>query len=152
MLPNLCDLPEPDRPNLIGPDMIGLDTNVLVRFLTHDDPVQTPAAIKLMRSLSSASPGFVSLVVIAELSWVLKSLYNFERSEMELVLENLLRSDALLVERSEIVWQALRKFKTSNAGFSDCLVERSGHAAVCIYTATFDKRAVATGMRLLEDI
>jgi predicted nucleic-acid-binding protein len=131
--------------------MIGLDTNILVRFLTHDDPVQTPAAIKLMGSLSSASPGFVSLVVIAELSWVLKSLYSLEKSELEIVLENLLRSDALLVEKSEIVWQALRKFKTSNAGFSDCLIESSGDAAECLYTVTFDKRAVATGMRLLEN-
>ncbi len=131
--------------------MIGLDTNVLVRFLTHDDPVQTPAAIKLMSSLSPASPGFVSLVVIAELSWVLRSLYSFEKSEVELVLENLLRSDSLIVERSEIVWQASRKFKTGNAGFSDCLVERCGDAAECLYTVTFDKRAVATGMRLLDN-
>lgn len=132
--------------------MIGLDTNILVRFLTHDDPVQTPAAVKLMSSLTPASPAFVSLVVIAELSWVLRSLYNLEKGEMELALENLLRSDALVVERSEIVWQALRKFKTSNAGFSDCLIERCGHAAECLYTFTFDKRAVATGMRLLENI
>ena len=132
--------------------MIGLDTNVLVRFVTHDDPAQTPAAVKLMRSLSSSSPGFVSLIVIAELSWVLKSLYKFEKSEMELVLENLLRSDALVVERSEIVWQALRKFKTGNSGFSDCLAERCGHAAECLYTLTFDKRAVAAGMRLLENL
>jgi predicted nucleic-acid-binding protein len=131
--------------------MIGFDTNVLVRFLTHDDPVQTPAAIKLVSSLSPASPGFVSLVVVAELSWVLESLYKFEKSEMELVLENLLRSDALVVERSEIVWQALRRFKTTNVGFSDCLVERCGHAAECLYTLTFDKRAVAAGMRLIEN-
>jgi predicted nucleic-acid-binding protein len=132
--------------------MIGLDTNIFVRFLTHDDPVQTPAAIKLMGSLSSDSPGFVSLVVIAELSWVLKSLYNLEKLELELVLENLLANDALLVEKSEMVWQALRKFKTGNAGFADCLIERCGDAAGCLYTLTFDKRAVATGMRLLESI
>jgi len=132
--------------------MIGLDTNVIVRFITHDDPAQTTAAIKLMHSLSPASPGFVSLVAIAELSWVLRSLYSLERREMELVLENLLRSDSLVVERSEIVWQALRKFKSSNAGFSDCLVERCGNAAECTYTLTFDKRAVTTGMRLLENL
>lgn len=131
--------------------MIGLDTNILVRFLTHDDPVQTPAAVKLMRSFSPASPGFVSLVVIVELSWVLRSLYKFEKSEMELVIENLLRSDALVVESSEIVWQALRTFKANNAGFSDCLAERCGHAANCLYTLTFDRRAVVAGMRLLEN-
>lgn len=131
--------------------MIGLDTNVLVRFLTHDDPAQTPVAIKLMRSLSPSSPGFVSLVALAELTWVLASLYKLEKSEVELVVENLLRSDALVLEQSEIVWQALRKFKICNAGFSDCLLERCGHAAECLYTFTFDKRAVAAGMRLLEN-
>ncbi len=131
--------------------MIGLDTNVLVRFLTHDDPVQTPVAIKLMRSLSPSSPGFVSLVALAELTWVLTSLYKLEKSEVELVVDNLLRSDALVLEQSEIVWQALRKFKTCNAGFCDCLLERCGHAAECLYTFTFDKRAVAAGMRLLEN-
>ncbi len=130
--------------------MIGLDTNVLVRFLTHDDPAQTPVAIQLMRSLSPSSPGFVSLVALAELTWVLTSLYKLEKSEVELVVENLLRSDALVLEQSEIVWQALRKFKICNAGFSDCLLERCGHAAECLYTFTFDKRAVAAGMRLLE--
>src|SRR5208282_5135660 len=131
--------------------MIGLDTNILVRFLTHDDPAQTPAAIKLMRSLSPSSPGFVSLVAISELTWVLMSLYKVDKGEVELVLEDLLRSDALIVERSEVVWQALRKFKTCNAGFSDCLLERCGHAAECLYTYTFDKRAVTAGMRLLEN-
>lgn len=131
--------------------MIGLDTNVLVRFITHDDPVQTPVAIKLMRGLSPSSPGFVSLVAIAELTWVLTSLYRLEKSEVELVVENLLRSDALVVERSEIVWQAFRKFKTCTAGFSDCLLEGSGAAAECLYTFTFDKRAVTAGMRLLEN-
>jgi predicted nucleic-acid-binding protein len=131
--------------------MIGLDTNVLVRFLTHDDPAQTPVAIKLMRSLSPSSPGFVSLVALAELTWVLASLYKLEKSEVELVVENLLRSDALVLEQSEIVWQALRKFKICNARFSDCLLERCGHAAECLYTFTFDKRAVAAGMRLLEN-
>jgi predicted nucleic-acid-binding protein len=132
--------------------MIGLDTNVLVRFLTHDDPAQTPVAIKLMRSLSPSSPGFVSLVALAELTWVLASLYKIEKSEVELVVENLLRSDALVLEQSEIVWQALRKFKICNAGFSDCLLERCGHAAECLYTFTFDKRSVAAGMRLLENM
>jgi len=131
--------------------MIGLDTNVLVRFLTHDDPAQTPVAIKLVRSLSPSSPGFVSLVALAELTWVLASLYKLEKSEVELVVENLLRSDALVLEQSEIVWQALRRFKICNAGFSDCLLERCGHAAECLYTFTFDKRAVAAGMRLLEN-
>ena len=131
--------------------MIGLDTNVVVRYLTHDDPVQTPAAIKLLNSLSPASPGFLSLIVVAELVWVLTSLYRFENSEVEHVLEILLRSDALVVERSEVVWQALHRFKTGSAGFSDCLIERCGHAAECQFTATFDRNGAAgAGMRLIR--
>jgi len=130
--------------------MIGLDTNVIVRYLTHDDPVQTPAAIKLLHSLSPALPGFLSLIVVAELVWVLTSLYDFGKSEIEHVLETLLRSDALVVERSEVVWQALHRFKIGSAGFSDCLIERCGYAAECQYTATFDhKAATGAGMRLI---
>lgn len=130
--------------------MIGLDTNVIIRYLTHDDPAQTPAATKLLNSFSTASPGFLSLVAVAELVWVLTSLYYFERREIAHVVEILLRSEGLVIERSEVVWQALRKFRTGNAGFSDCLIERCGHAAECEYTATFDKRSVAAGMRLLR--
>jgi len=130
--------------------MIGLDTNIVVRYLTHDDPVQTSTAIKVLNSLSPASPGFLPLVVVAELAWVLESLYSFEKHEIEQVLETLLRSDSLVVERSEIVWQALRKFKTCRAGLSDCLIERCSHAAECEYTLTFDKRAVSAGMKHLN--
>ncbi|HET9410167.1 MAG TPA: type II toxin-antitoxin system VapC family toxin [Candidatus Sulfotelmatobacter sp.] len=129
--------------------MIGLDTNVIVRYLTHDDPVQTPVAIRFLNSLSPASPGFLSLVALAELVWVLSSLYRCSKHEIEDALETLLRSEVLVLERSDIVWQALRKFRSSNAGFSDCLIACCGHAAECDYTATFDKRAAAAGMKLI---
>jgi len=54
---------------MIGLEMIGLDTNVVVRYLTHDDPAQTTAAVRVMDALSSDSPGFLSLIVIVELVW-----------------------------------------------------------------------------------
>jgi len=130
--------------------MIGLDTIVIVRYLTHDDPHQTAAAIKLLNSLSAEAPGFVSLVVIVELVWVLESFYRAEKSEIERVVETLLSNDSLVIERSEVVWQALRKFTKSRAGFSDCLIEHCGSAAECEYTVTFDKRATGAGMRLLQ--
>ncbi|MGO9127048.1 MAG: PIN domain-containing protein, partial [Terriglobales bacterium] len=69
--------------------MIGLDTNVVVRYLTHDDPVQTTAAMRVMDSLSPDSPGFLSLIVIVELFWVLEVSYRFKKKEIEQVLENL---------------------------------------------------------------
>jgi predicted nucleic-acid-binding protein len=130
--------------------MIGLDTNIVVRYLTHDDPAQTTAAVSVMDSLSSDSPGFLSLIVIAELVWVLETSYRFKKKEVEQVLEALLRSKELVIERAEIVAQALRKFSASRADFADCLIERSAHAAECQHTVTFDRNAAAAGMKLLQ--
>jgi predicted nucleic-acid-binding protein len=130
--------------------MIGLDTNVLVWYLTHDDPVQTVKAVKVIDSLTQEAPGFVALIVVVELVWVLETAYQFERKEIEQVLEALLRSKELVVERAEIAWLALRKFSVSRADFSDCLIERIGQAAECLYTATFDRKATGAGMRLIR--
>jgi predicted nucleic-acid-binding protein len=130
--------------------MIGLDTNIVVRYLTHDDPAQTAAAVRVMDSLSPESPGFLSLIVTVELVWVLEVAYRFKKIEIEQVLETLLRSKELVIERAEIVSQALRKFSGSRADFADCLIERSGHAAECEHTFTFDRNAVPAGMKLLH--
>jgi predicted nucleic-acid-binding protein len=121
----------------------------LVRYFTHDDPSQATAAVTVMDSLSSDSPGFLSLIVIAELVWVLEDSYRFKKKEIERVLETLLRSKELVLERAEIVSQALRKFSASRADFADCLIERCGHAAECEHTVTFDRNAATgAGMRL----
>lgn len=131
--------------------MIGLDTNIVVRYLTHDDPEQAVAAKRVMNSLSSDSPGFVTLVALAELVWVLRISYGFGKKEIEEVLDRLLRSEELVLERAEIVSQALRMFRGGRADFADCLIERCGHAAGCKNTVTFDQKAAAgTGMRLLH--
>jgi predicted nucleic-acid-binding protein len=130
--------------------MIGLDTNVVVRYLTHDDTAQTTAAARVIDSLSQDSPGFLSLIVIAELVWVLEGSYRFKKNEIERVLDTLLRSKELVIERAEIVFQALRKFSASRADFADCLIERCGHAADCQSTVTFDQKAASAGMKLLR--
>jgi predicted nucleic-acid-binding protein len=131
--------------------MIGLDTNIVVRYLTHDDLTQTAPAVRVMESLSADSLGFLSLIVIVELVWVLEVSYHFKKNEIEQVLEILLRSKELVIERAEIVSQALRKFSASRADFADCLIERCGHAAECQYTVTFDQNAATgAGMKLLR--
>ena len=129
--------------------MIGLDTNVLVRYLTHDHPTQTAAAMRVMNSLSFDSPGFLSLIVIAELVWVLSISYRCQKKEIEQVLENLLRSKELVIERADIVSQASRAFSAGRSDFADYLIERCGQEAECQYTVTFDRKAAAAGMRLL---
>jgi len=129
----------------------GLDTNVVVRYLTHDDPAQTAAAVQLIDSFTPDSPGFLPLIVITELVWVLEMSYRFKKDEIVLVLDTLLRSKELVIERAEIVAQALRKFSGSRADFADCLIERSAHAAECSRIFTFDRKAAAdAGMQLLE--
>ncbi|MFK7699645.1 PIN domain-containing protein [Pseudomonas caspiana] len=130
--------------------MIGLDTNVLVRYVAQDDARQSAAASKLIESLTVSEPGFIALVSIVELVWVLQSSYKSSKSEIVLVLETLLRTRELTVENAETVWQALRRFTDSNADFADCLIERSAHAAGCDHVATFDSKAAKTaGMHRL---
>ncbi|MBB6287812.1 MULTISPECIES: PIN domain-containing protein [unclassified Pseudomonas] len=130
--------------------MIGLDTNVLVRYVTQDDPVQSPKASELIESLTTLSPGFVSLVSVVELVWVLQSCYQSAKNDIVVVLETLLRTRELTIEHAEVIWQALRRFTANNADFADCLIERCAHAAGCEYTATFDLNAAkAAGMKRL---
>jgi len=131
--------------------MIGLDTNVLLRYLAQDDPVQSPIATKLMHALSAEEPGFVSIILVVELVWVLQKSYASGRREIASVVESLLRTKELVVERAELVSQALRLFSAGRADFADTLIERCANAADCDYTLTFDQTAAATaGMRLLE--
>jgi predicted nucleic-acid-binding protein len=131
--------------------MIGLDTNVLVRYITLDDPVQTPLAVRLIDSLSAEEPGFISLVVAAELAWVLDASYNFQKGAVLRVFEALLQSKELMVEQAEVVSRAVHLFATGDTGFADCLIERGGNAAGCAHTFTFDQKAARScGMRLLK--
>ena len=131
--------------------MIGLDTNILARYITEDDPVQTAAASRVVDSLSSEDPGFVSLVVLAELIWVLAISYRYKKNEVEQAIDSLLHSRELVIERKDIVSQAFRLFRTGSADFADYLIERCAYSAECEYTITFDQRAARiAGMRLLR--
>jgi predicted nucleic-acid-binding protein len=121
--------------------MIGVDTNVLVRYLTQDDPAQSAKAVGILDALSSANPGYLSLVVVLELVWVLKLSYAFTKGELITVVDNLLRSKELIVERADMVASALSLFKNSRAGFSDCVILRCHERAGCEYTLTFDRIA-----------
>jgi predicted nucleic-acid-binding protein len=129
--------------------MIGLDTNVLVRYLTLDDAVQAAVASRVFNALSAESPGYLSLVVIIELVWVLESSYGFEKDRIIDAIDALLRAQELMIERGGTVRQALRRYAASGADFADCVIDRCGIEAECEYTATFDKRAAAAGMRLI---
>ncbi|MDO8412984.1 MAG: type II toxin-antitoxin system VapC family toxin [Gallionellaceae bacterium] len=131
--------------------MIGLDTNVLVRYLTQDDKAQAAAATRLIeKTLTSEAPGFISLVALVEVVWVLESCYHCTRQDIAAIIEQLLRVKQMHVQNAEVVWHTWRLFAAGKADFADCLIERIGQAHECIHTVTFDKNAaIAVGMQLL---
>ena len=130
--------------------MTGIDTNVLIRFITRDDPDQSQRADEFLESLTPQAPGFVSLVALAELVWVLRRRYRVSRTEMIQRLKQLLDSPELVLEGQAAVTRALQRFTSARADFADCLIERLGNAAGCGETVTFDQDASRfAGMRLL---
>lgn len=118
--------------------MIGLDTNIVVRYVMQDDARQAPRASRLVESMTAQEPGFVSVVTVVELVWVLESSYELSREQVGAVLEGLLASRELVIDRSEVVGQALRAYRSGKADFADALIERIGHQAGCERTMTFD--------------
>ena len=131
--------------------MIGLDTNVLVRFIAQDDPGQSSKAVAFISSLTPENPGFVAIPSIVELVWVLARAYQADRVFITHVLEELLRAKEIVVEESSLIWQALHLYKASKADFADCLIARSCQAAGCHHTFTFDITAAKTaGMQLIK--
>lgn len=130
--------------------MIGIDTNVLVRYIAQDDAAQSARATRLLeKECSPATPGFVGLIVLLELVWVSESCYNASRAEIAGMVRRILSIRQLVVEEAETAWKALRLFESSKADFADCLVERVATAAGCTAVMTFDKAAAKAGMTLL---
>lgn len=130
--------------------MIGLDTNVLVRYIMQDDPKQSPQATRLIESLNSDSPGYITLVSVVELYWVLTSSYELTGLQVAQAVELILRSKQLMVERADQVMRALRVFGQGKADFADCLIERAASGAGCDQTMTFDVGASKhAGMTLM---
>jgi len=129
--------------------MIGLDTNVIVRYIMQDDPGQAAKATTLIEGLAAEAPGFVPLVSVVELVWVLSSSYKLTRSQITQVLDVLLRSRQLLVDQAEHVVRALRAYSAGTADFADCMIERTASAAGCAKTMTFDVAAAKTAAMTL---
>ena len=133
--------------------MIGLDTNVLVRYLAQDDATQSAVATRLIeQDLSASSPGFISLMVLTELGWVLKRLYGASEAELLQTVADLLASPQFQVENRAVVQAAVQHMRglRTQAGWTDLLIAQIAQAQGCRHTVTFDKTAVrSAGMRLL---
>ena len=122
--------------------MTGLDTNVIVRYVAQDDARQSAAATRLMeRTLSVESPGFVTLVTMCEVAWVLSDCYGADRERIGAVLRGLLETRQIVVESAELAWRALRSWEGSTADFSDALIGEVALASGASRVLTFDKAA-----------
>lgn len=131
--------------------MIGLDTNVLVRYLTQDDPVEAALATRLIeQDLSGENPGFVGLIVLVETTWVLQRPYRATPEEIAQTIADLLASSAVVVERRNVVSRALATAQQTGSSFADALIAACASDAGCERTVTFDRSAGRAGMTLLE--
>jgi predicted nucleic-acid-binding protein len=123
--------------------MIGLDTNILIRYLTQDDPVQSRKATEIIeRRLSPANAGFVSVVTMAEAVWVLDRAYGLTAREIAAAIERMLQVEVLVVENEQEVFAAMVALKQGRGAFADALIAELGTRAGCIHTLTFDKKAL----------
>jgi predicted nucleic-acid-binding protein len=130
--------------------MIGLDTNVLVRYLTQDDPEQAALATGLIeRALTDRSPGFIGLVVLVETLWVLQRLYRATDDELRDTLRDLLGSPSIVVQHRDVVSSAVELAATYGGSLPDAIIAASAADAGCTRVVTFDRGAVAAGMTLL---
>lgn len=132
--------------------MIALDTNVLVRYLAQDDVRQSAAASRLIEDrLSAEAPGFVSLVTICELSWVLARAYDLPIESLREVILSLAQSRQLVLQSQDAVVAAARALRAGSAEFSDLLALRIAADSDCEKMVTFDRRmARAEHAELLE--
>jgi predicted nucleic-acid-binding protein len=122
--------------------MTGLDTNILVRFLTQDDAAQCAIANRIMeRDLTRESPGFINVITLVETAWVLESQYGLSRAELAAILEGLIRLDNVVVQHRGHAMRAIDELRIGRADFSDVLIGALCEDAGCTSTITFDRRA-----------
>ena len=131
--------------------MIGLDTNVLVRYLTQDDPGQSAQANQIIEGqLTPRNPGFISSIVLVEVVWVLETCYDQSQSAIQEVIGGLLTTRQLLIDEADLVYRALKRFSSGNANFSDALIAVISENRGCNSTLTFDKKAKSVGMMYIK--
>jgi len=122
--------------------MIGLDPNILVRYLAQDDPVQSAKATDILeRRLTRKNPGFVSVVVVVETVRVLDRSYGQTALEIASAVEGLLQVESLTIENEQEVFTAMIALKQGRASFADALIVELGARAGCSRTLTFDEKA-----------
>jgi predicted nucleic-acid-binding protein len=120
--------------------MVGLDTNVLVRYITQDDPRQSKMAERAIeKAVAGGAKVLVQPIVLCELVWVLESAYRYGKSEIIAVIEQVMRTVQFEIAEKDVIWKALEDFLGGAADFSDYLISRANERAGAQTTLTFDR-------------
>ena len=121
--------------------MTGLDTNVLVRYLTEDDLVQSKRAADLISTVTARGGRcFISPVVLCELAWVLRGLYDVSQADLVTTLDHILGTTQFVVGDKDVIRRALEAYRTGKADFADYVIGALHADAGCNRTVTFDRR------------
>ena len=123
--------------------MIGLDTNILLRAVLNDDPVQSPSAHALLQSLDAQRRGFVNVPVMMEFFWVLRSRYRLPRERLAGIMRALLEVEYLEFEALEAIGKAVALYESTMADFPDAVIAMRNDELGAGKTFTFDRAAAA---------
>jgi predicted nucleic-acid-binding protein len=126
--------------------MIGIDTNVLVRYLVQDDEQQASAAAKILERVSDMNPAFINNIVMCELAWVLLRAYKYEKSLIIRTIEQILSTSGIEFENAEGIRKALRHYTNGNADFSDYLIAEINKENGADTTYTFDRKVAGNSL------
>ena len=122
--------------------MIGLDTNVVIRYLVQDDKKQSALASRFIeKSLTTDAPGYINHITLCEIVWVLQRCYDVKKQQVREIIEGLLTTKQFIVENVEVAWKAVRAFDANNADFCDALIGQANRHSGCKHTVTFDRKA-----------
>ena len=123
--------------------MIGLDTNLLIRYLVDDDPAQfARAKAEIEAATNRDEPLMINAIVLCEVVWVLGSAYEYSRAEITDALEQILATAQFVIEWGDEARQALQDCRTTKAGFTDAFIGRINSALGAAPTMTFDRDLV----------
>lgn len=121
--------------------MTGLDTNVLVRYLADDEPVQSQRAAALIGTVAARGGRcFIDPVVLCETTWVLRGAYGVSKADILVMLDRLLATTQFVIGSKDIVRRAVERFRAGRADFADYLIGELHREAGCDRTVTFDRR------------
>jgi len=122
--------------------MLGLDTNVLIRFLVRDDQAQFEKARRLIKREVAAGRGiFVNQLLLLETEWVLRSRYGLTKNRIIEVISGLLEASDIQFEDEPAIEEALFIWKDTTSDFADCVIGVHNRRLGCRATATFDMKA-----------